>query len=290
MLAGITKNTRLIFVVSFIVIIGACSFKTFYSRLDYLVPSYVEGMVSLDDVLKEKVEQRTNVLINWHRNTQLRQYADLLRTFQKDLESPLSEERVLQHMASMELLWQSLKAKLDEEMAGLMPLLNKEQREELFESIDDKNEEFYDDYVDLDQEERIEQYTDTLFDSYENWLGDLTEKQEKAVEKAALSITSIAALRLQQRKLWQYSIRQILDSDDATENKTENKSERLRLFFDSYKFNNQPELAAATKANKQVFAALTAEIFRHLIAEQKAYFITRTNKYITVFTELAENR
>jgi len=290
MLTGITKNTRLIFVVSFILIIGACSFKTFYNRLDYLVPSYVEGMVSLDEVLKEKVEQRTNVLINWHRNTQLRQYADLLRTFQKDLASPLSEERVLQHMASIELLWQSLKAKLDEEMAGLMPLLNKAQRKELFESIDVKNEEFYNDYVDLDQDERIEQYTDTLFDSYENWLGDLTEKQEKAVEKATLSITSIAALRLQYRKFWQHSIRQILDSDDATENKTENKSERLRLFFDSYKYNNQPELAAATKANKQVFAGLTAEIFRRLTAEQKAYFITRTNKYITVFTELAENR
>ena len=37
----------------------ACSIKTLYNRLDYLIPSYVEGMVSLDDVLEEIVEQRS---------------------------------------------------------------------------------------------------------------------------------------------------------------------------------------------------------------------------------------
>ena len=35
-------------------------------------------MVSLDDVLEEKVEQRTQTLISWHRNTQLKQYAEIL--------------------------------------------------------------------------------------------------------------------------------------------------------------------------------------------------------------------
>jgi hypothetical protein len=286
LLANIVKHLRSIFVVSLIVIISACSFKTLYNRLDYLVPSYVEGMVSLDDVLEEKLEQRTNVLLNWHRNTQLKQYADLLRIFQQDLGSPLTEERVLQHMNSMETLWLSLEAKLNQEMADLLPMLDRQQREELFESIEEKNEDFYDDYVDLDEQDRIEQYTDTTLDTYESWLGELTEKQEQAVADAVLRITSNAALRLQQRKLWQQNIRQILESEAGRES----KSEQLLLFFDSFKINQQPELAAATEANKEIFASLTADVFQHLTAEQKAYFITRTNKYIAIFTELAENR
>ncbi len=286
LLTCLSTRATMMFAVLFIVLISACSFKTVYNRLDYLIPSYVEGMVSLDDVLEEKVEQRTDVLVSWHRNTQLRQYADLLRTFQQDLESPLNEQLVLQHMATIEELWQSLEVKLNKEMAELLPLLNSEQRAELFDSIDDKNEDFYDEYVDLDDDERIEQYIETMIDSYQNWLGDLTAGQEQAVEKAAPGLSSSAALRLQQRRLWQRGIQQILDSGDAEEIKTE----RLEEFFDRFISNGQPQLAAVTEANKQILARLTVEITNQLTADQRIYFKDRSDVYIQIFTELAENR
>lgn len=282
----LTSRARIIFAVLFILFISACSFKTLYNQLDYLIPSYVEGMVYLDDVLEEKVEQRTDVLLSWHRNTQLTQYADLLRTFQQDLESPLTEQRVLQHMATMQLLWESLEIKLNKEMAELLPLLNDEQREELFDSIDDKNEDFHDDYIDLDNDERLEQYTETTLDSYQNWLGELTDRQKQAVEKAAAALGSSAALRLQQRQLWQRSIQEIIGSADSEAIKTE----RLELFFDSFNINDQPQLAAVTEANKKVFARLTVEITAQLTTEQKTFFKNKTDEYIRIFTELAENR
>ncbi len=282
----LTTRAKTIFAVSFILFISACSFKTLYNQLDYLIPSYVEGMVSLNDVLEEKFEQRTDVLLSWHRNTQLTKYAELLQTFQQDLESPLTEQRILQHMATMQQLWQSLEVKLNKEMAELLPLLSSEQREELFDSIDDKNENFYDDYIDLDDDERIEQYTETTLDSYENWLGDLTARQEQAVEKAAAELGSSAAFRLQQRQLWQRSIQEILDSPDSEAIKTE----RLQLFFDRFNINDQTQLAAVTEANKKVFARLTVEITAQLTTEQKTFFKNKTDEYIRIFTELAENR
>ena len=286
LLTCLSARATTMFAVLFIVLISACSFKTVYNRLDYLIPSYVEGMVSLDDVLEEKVEQRTDVLVSWHRNTQLRQYADLLRTFQQDLESPLNEQRVLQHMATIEELWQSLEVKLNREMAELLPLLNSEQRAELFDSIADKNEGFYDEYVELDDDERIEKYIETMIDSYQNWLGDLTAGQERAVEKTASGLSSSAALRLQQRQLWQRGIQQILDSDGSELIKTE----RLEEFFDRFNSNGQPQLAAVTEANKQILARLTVAITNQLTADQRFYFKDRSDEYIQIFTELAENR
>ncbi len=285
MLTHLPRNTTFLFVIVFITMVSACSFKSIYNRLDYLIPSYVEGMVSLDDMLEEEVEQRTRVLINWHRNTQLKQYAELLREFQLDFGLHLSEERVLQHMSDMKSLWLPLREKLNEEMAELLPLLNDEQLDELFESIDDENEEFYDDYVDLDAEQRIEQYTERLRDNYENWLGDLTQQQEQYLEKAAYKFYSSAALRLQQRKVWQHSIREILESSDDPEI----KSERLTTFF--RKFNDEPNLAlaAADEANKQVIAWLTVRLVHASNAEQKEYFINKTDDYIRIFTELADN-
>ena len=282
----ITSQTKLIIIVVLSLTVAACSIKTLYNRLDYLIPSYVEGMVSLDDVLEEKVEQRTQTLINWHRNTQLIQYADLLRTFQQDLDSPLTEEQVIQHIYAMELLWYPLAQKVNQEMAALLPLLNAKQREELFASIEEKNEDFYDDYVDLDDEERIEQYTESMLDNYESWFGELDQRQQQYVEQAAYQIHSSASLRLQQRKVWQQSIREILESADNTEKKTE----RLRTFFEDYNIDDDAELASANEANVQLIAKLTVQIVNRLTPDQKEYFTDKTNDYIRIFTELAENR
>ena len=283
---GSSLLTRASLIIVLLTLVSACSFKTLYNRLDYMIPSYVEGMVSLDDVLEEKVEQRTEALISWHRNTQLVQYADLLRTLQQDIQSPIDEQRVLQRIATMQQLWESLENEINEEMADLLPLLNIEQREELFDSIEDKNEDFYDEHVDLDDDERIEQYTDTTIDSFENWLGYLTEAQEKAIVQAMPRLSDSAALRLQQRRAWQSSIRQILDSADSKEF----KSERLRLFFDGFSMDDQPQLAAASDNNRKVLVRLTVDIINQATAEQKSFFINKTGEYIQAFTELAENR
>ena len=251
-----------------------------------MIPSYVEGMVSLDDVLEKKVERRASVLVKWHRNTQLVQYADLLRTFQQDIQSPIDEQRVLQHIATMHQLWDALENEINEEMAELLPLLNAEQRDELFDSIEDKNADFYDEYVDLDDDDRIDQYIDTTVDNFENWFGYLTDPQERVIEDAMPRLADSAALRLEQRRFWQNSIRQILDSTDTSEIKTQ----RLRQFFDRFSMNDQPQLAAAYENNLKIFAQLTADIINQATDEQRTFFINKTDEYIRIFTELAENR
>jgi hypothetical protein len=176
--------------------------------------------------------------------------------------------------------------KLNEELAELLPLLTSEQRKELFAHIMEKNEDFYDEYVDLDEDERIEQYTETVLDSYEKWLGDLSERQEQAVVQAVPRLNGSAALRLQQRKLWQHGIQEILDSAE----REHAKSKKLRIFFDSFNASVPPALAETMEANKQVLAQLTVEILRYLTPEQKEFFIFKTNDYIRIFNELAEYR
>jgi len=279
-------QTRTLLIISFILLVSACSLKTIYNRLDSLIPSYVEGMVSLDDVLEEKLEQRASALVSWHRNTQLSQYADLLRIFQKDIESPLNEESVLQHIASIQLFWQSLELKLNQEMAQLLPLLNSAQQEELFESIEEKNEDYYDEYVDLYKSERIDQYIETTTETYENWLGYLSEEQERIIEKAAAELTSSASLRLDQRRLWQRSIQDILNTSDPEEI----KSKQLQQFFKRFNINDQPQLKAVSEINKKIFARLTVEIVNQASVNQKTFFKNKTDEYIKIFTELVENR
>lgn len=279
-------QTKLFYILTFIVIVTACSFKTLYNRLDYLIPSYVEGMVTLDDALEEKVEQRSLQLINWHRNTQLRQYADWLKEIQLELGPELTAAQLHKHIVTLETFWSSLSIKVNAEMVVLLPLLDAGQREELFASIEEKNDDFRDDYIDLDESERIASYTDSLLDTYENWLGDLTEDQQQDIETAAGELHSGAELRLRQRLLWQRSIKEIIDNNDPGEK----KAERLRTFLAGFDSDENAQMSAVTKANKHIITQLTLHIAHSITAEQKQYFISKTDDYIRIFTELAENR
>ena len=281
-----SRRTYVVAIVALAMMLASCSFKTLYNQLDHLIPLYVVGMVPLDDMLEEKVEQRTLALLDWHRNTQLNQYAHWLSALQRDANQQLTTERVLAHIARLDDFWQSLLIRINEEMVMLLPQLNAVQRQELFESIADKNEDFHHDYVSVSDEERIEQYIDRMLDNYEKWLGDLTDEQEIAVVTAAAEMLSSAELRLERRLQWQRGIQSILDSGDSEET----KASRLREFFAVFHNRDYAAMKVVEDTNRLVLARLTVQIVHGMTAEQKAHFVSATNDYIRMFTELAKSK
>lgn len=275
-----------VFIVALVVMVSSCSVKTMYKQLDYLIPSYVEGIVSLDSMLEEKVEQRTLALINWHRNTQLHQYAAWLRVLQRDVNNQLTEEKMLQHFATLDSFWQSLSLKINEEMVRLLPLLNAEQREELFSNIAKKNNEFREEYIDVDNDERIEQYSDRMMDSFEAWLGNLTKRQKIAIRQAAAKMHATSTLRLARRLQWQRSVQRILDSNDSATQ----KAASLAHYFTEYNRQDNVAMNTIEKANRQLLAHLTVQIAHTMTADQLAHFVSKTNDYIRMFNDLTMER
>jgi hypothetical protein len=280
------RYVKAVIVIGLITLITACSFKTVYNRLDYLIPKYVEGVVTLDDVLEERLEGRTQVLLNWHRNTQLEQYAGWLQSLQQDIGVQLTEEQLEQHISQMEGFWLSLLNKVNDEMAYLLPMLDEAQREELFAYLDDSNEEFRESFIEPDDQERIDDYAGRMIDIYEDWFGELTDEQASRVEQAAAELISSAELRLQRRLEWQQGIRQILVSADSHYD----KSQRLRVFLAGFEQVQDGPIRQASDSNRQVIIRLTVQIAHSLTNEQREFFVSRTDDYIRMFTELAENR
>jgi len=287
-------RSKAIFIIALVVMVASCSVKTMYKQLDYLIPSYVEGMVSLDSMLEEKVEQRTLVLINWHRNTQLHQYAAWLHVLQGDANDQLTEEKMLQHISTLDRFWQLLLLKSSEEMASLLPLLNAEQRKELFSNIADKNKDYREENVDVDKDKRIVQYTEHntehntehMLDNYETWLDDLTDEQESAVKQAATKLQSTAELRLERRLQWQRSIQGILATNDSATQ----KAVSLGQYFTDYNRRDNVAMNTIEQTNRQILARLTVQIVHNMTEKQNAHFVSRTNDYIRMFNELAAER
>ena len=267
----------------FIVVFAGCSFKTVYNRLDTLIPSYVEDLVTLDDVLQQEVELRSQALVSWHRKTQLIQYADWLRELQRDVNPQLDANRLQQHVETLKGFWQSLSARIREEMAELLPLLDTEQRRELFDSIADNNEDFEEDYVDIDKVERIENYREDLLDNYGNWLGELTSAQTDLIETSAAELRSSARERLERRRRWQEGIREILDSGETRSQKTL----ELRRFFANFDAHEDVEMKTIERSNSDLMDRLTVQLAQLMTHNQGDHFVERTDEYIRIFTELA---
>ena len=282
----INHTSKTIIIVVLIAAVTACSFKSIYNRLDDLIPEYVEGMVTLDDVLEDRLEQSTLILLNWHRNTQLKQYANWLSALQRDMGMQLTEEKVEQRITEIEQFWRSLSGKINDEMAHLLPLLNKEQQDELFISLEDSNDDFREDFIDLNKEERIEDNIERMSGTYESWIGDLTDEQQRMLEQAATELASTAELRLQRRLEWQRGIRQILAENDSTQNKTG----RLRQFLAGFEDIDDAGMQEKSDINTGIIVRLTIRISHGMTDEQKAFFTSKTNDYIRMLTELAENR
>lgn len=282
----IKRPVKTIIVTALITVIAACSFKTVYNRLDSLIPEYVEGLVTLDDVLEDRLEQSTLILLNWHRNTQLKQYADWLSALQRDMGTKLTEQIVELRITEMDQFWRSLSEKINDEMAHLLPLLNKEQQDELFINLENSNDEFREELVDLNEEQRIEDNIERMSDTYENWFGELTDEQARMVEQAATELVSTAELRLQRRLEWQRGIREILAKGDTTQNKTR----RLRQFLTGFEEIDDETMKEKSDINRGIIVRLTVQVSHSMTTEQKDYFTSKTNNYIRMLTELAENR
>jgi hypothetical protein len=267
-------------------LVTACSFKSVYNRLDFLIAEYVEGFVTLDDVLESDLENKTELLLDWHRTTQLKQYAEWFREIQADTNPDLDEERLKYHEHKLETYWNNISSRLNSDMAEFLPRLSQQQIVDLFASLEDENEEFREDYIDIDDSERREKYIENISDIYEDWFDELSDEQILFVEEAASNIKSGAALRLELRLQWQSKIHEILISDH-----TQQKKERLlNQFFDSFDMNNEPGLKSTNDTNKAVFRELTMKIVHSMSSDQHAYFKQRTDDYIRMFEELAEYR
>ena len=267
-------------------VIAACSLKTLYNRLDYLIPEYVEGIVTLDDVLQQELEQSTASLLDWHRNTQLVQYARWLQAIQDSVVAGATEEQLAQRIHEMDEFWFALADRLNREMAHLLPQLDEAQRKELFASIHIKNEAFRKEYIELNEEARRQYYRERLLETFESWIGDLSQEQRNLIATVADKQVDTAELRLQRRLEWQQGIESIL-SDNISK---QQKSLRLQEFMSGFVQTRSPELEEKSAYNQRLFIQLAVGVSHSMTETQVEHFVEKTGQYIKMLTELAENR
>ena len=183
--------------------LGACSGTTFvYNRLDTIVPWYVDDYVELDGSQEQQLDEELQPFLNWHRQQELPRYVELLEEIDSSLSQPVTAKEVGAIYDGMEIAWLRLE---EESLSWLLQLgetLSDEQVQELLAYLQERQEEYEEEYLSRTEGEYREETYDRLADSFEDYMGRLNPAQRERLQQASADMERSDVVWLPERAAW----------------------------------------------------------------------------------------
>lgn len=181
----------------------ACSGTTFvYNRLDTILPWYVDDYVELSGPQEQQLDLTLQPFLSWHRNQELPRYVELLGEIDASLDRPVTAEDVGAIYRDLEGAWLRLE---DESLNWLLELgatLSDAQVGEFLAYLQERQEEYEEEYLTRTEPEYREDSYDSFADSMEDYLGRLSPQQRERLRQASNALERADAVWLGERAAW----------------------------------------------------------------------------------------
>lgn len=263
----------------------SCGVKTLYNNLDWLVPWYVEDYITLDDTQQAELEKRLANVIDWHRSTQLKEYSLFMRKTRTQIKDGVTEQELNDAFAEAQQRWRLLIQTVTPELVDILLTATEEQKKELFENIEERNEDFKEDYFELSEEERSEDRVKAMQKNFKRWLGPLNEQQNNTIAHYASNFIPIHNDRWLFRLRWQGELRKLLDQDPKD---PEVRTKLEKLFAEQYKLYT-PEYQQKRDVNMRLIKEMILKMEGTITQEQYEHLFERIESFARMFEELAVN-
>ncbi|MDH5446529.1 MAG: DUF6279 family lipoprotein [Gammaproteobacteria bacterium] len=264
-------------------LLNACTVKTLYNQLDWLLADHIESYVELNNEQQKLLYRHLDRFFLWHKATQLPLYVSWLEDFNQDIHQQNTTQAIGHNFEQFKLLLRTLRARAVEDVTVLLAQLSKEQRAELYQGMEKKNLEFADKFIHISREEQLEQYIERTEDRIEEWLGSLTKAQEALVAKTAGQISPVADYVLQSRRNWQKEFKTVLESNT---NRKQLNDKIFDLFVNIEK-RRSAKYRALSLHNQTLFTKLIVDVAHIMTPGQKRHLKDKVGNYSYHFTELA---
>ncbi len=277
-------NGQRIFLFGLIVILEtACTVKTLYNQLDWLLADHLESYVELNNEQQKLLYKQLDQTLLWHKSSQLPLYVQWLQDFKADISNKPTTQAVEQNVFQLQLFLRVLRSHAANELSPLLATLSTAQRNELYASMAKKNEEFADKFIRISRQEQIEQYIERMENRFDEWLGTVTDEQENLIKASAVSIKSVATEVLQTRRRWQAAFAAILEKSQSAVKRNQAMQD---LFVDVERYRSD-EYTKGARHNQQVFIRLIVDVAHTMTTQQWQYFNNKVDNYSRHFTEMA---
>ena len=243
-----------VWVVIALFVVSACSSTTYvYNRLDFLLPWYMDDYVDLDAEQEAYLDELLVPFLAWHRAHELPVYLTALNNIEDSLNSPLTAEIVGTLFTNFESAWLRLQGEGLTQLLDLGARLSDEQIAEFLEALWEQQREFEEEYLERDEEEFFEDNDDNTRDTFQDYLGKLSDDQKQWVRDVSRRLLRSDQVWLKERAQWLTELGILLEREPGWQ-------ERVRVAVSAKNNTMTPEYQRIYEHNMDAIYQLTAQV------------------------------
>ena len=243
-----------VWVVIALFVVSACSSTTYvYNRLDFLLPWYMDDYVDLDAEQEAHLDELLVPFLAWHRAQELPVYLTALNNIEDSLDSPLTAEIVGTLFTNFESAWLRLQSEGLTQLLDLGARLSDEQIAAFLEALWEQQREFEEEYLERDEEEFFEDNDDNTRDTFQDYLGKLSDDQKQWVRDGSRRLLRSDQVWLKERAQWLTELGILLTREPGWQ-------ERVRVAVSAKNNTMTPEYQRIYEHNMDAIYQLAAQV------------------------------
>jgi hypothetical protein len=287
------QRARMLFLVALMALLAACSTIRFtYNHGDTLLYWWLNAYLDLDSDQSDWVKKDIDKLFQWHRTTQLRDYAGLLNKMQRQLgDGNVTQDELLSDYRDIKTRTELLAFKALPELADLAMSVKPDQIAQMEQKFAKNNDKFRKEFMSGSIDDQKKARFKKAMDQLELWFGGFSRDQEAQLRRASDARPLDNDVFLQERQLRQKKIVALLRRvHDQKLNKEQAMSaihDMLRDFFDR---TEAPERKAFYDAYVNNTANFILTAIKLTTPQQKQHAQQRMQGWINDFNALAQGK
>jgi hypothetical protein len=289
----LSQRIRLLFLAALVVLAAGCSTIRFtYNHGDTLLYWWLNAYIDIDSDQSDWVKKDIDNLFQWHRTTQLRDYAGLLTKMQRQLgDGSVTQEELLSDYRDIKARTELLAFKALPQLADLAMSIKPDQIAQLEKKFAKNNNDFRKKFMSGSVDDQQEARFKKAKEQFDLWFGSFSREQEAQLRKASDARPLDNEIWLQERMLRQKKIIVLLRRIQQEKlNKEQTMSAVHNLLRDLLDRMEAPERKAFFDAYVDNTAKFILTAIRITTPEQKAHAQQRMQGWINDFNALAQGK
>lgn len=162
-----------------------CATKFAYNNIDWFIISYIDDLVPLNSAQESELENRLEVLQQWHKKTQLPLYIQQINDLQQQQRQTITAEFIEKQGNDIRTHIQSIVTEFSPDIYALSLQLSPKQDQTFLKNFKAKQQKYYDERLSLEDKQAREFYSERVKKRVERWLGDITPQQDAMIKNWA---------------------------------------------------------------------------------------------------------
>ncbi|MGH6623474.1 MAG: DUF6279 family lipoprotein [Burkholderiaceae bacterium] len=275
----------------FVLLLGACSaIRIGYNNADTLIVFSLDDYLDLSSEQSDLARERAGALMNWHRSTQLRDYAQVIDAARAKLAGPVTATEVLAFNEAINNRLAAVGDRAAPDLAQLALTLSQAQLDQLTRKLTSDTSKARRELVKFAGKESIDDRVKRYAERVDDWFGSVSPVQREALRTALLQRPAAAEWWIEERERRQRELVRVLRRIQSEQPSVAVATGWLRDYFAELRSSPDPQRRAKMDEFRRSNAELIATLINSASPAQRAHLSAKLGGYAEDFSALAESR